>query len=222
MFDVGGLCTSCLLIGASPGPNGTCTCLPDQFWDPVTQYCYTCGTAPNSLCGIGFCSNYYSAWQTCLPCGANSINKINSSDPTTCVCIQGYVWLNFQCIICNTTQGQFIYNSSCYNCPIINSILNGTIPKSNNSGCFCDKNYQFLNINSNWLCSCNNSLGLFDLGNSIGCGTCSNITGAISFNQITQSCNCNYRLIWDYKLQKCKCPNSGTYFKFGIICIQCT
>lgn len=223
-LDTGGFCTNCASLGATVSINGSCNCPSGQFWDVNSKYCYLCSAAPLSLCTVGYCANYFVDYtgSNCQPCGANTVNRLNSTPATACTCAQGFVWVNGSCTICNVTQGQYLLNpTSCYSCPFLNGLTNGSALQSNSSGCLCVKNYQFLPLGALMQCTCNNILGFFDLGGSQGCGSCLGILGAISYNQTSSTCNCISLLIWNAILQQCVCPANGTYFKFGFACISC-
>jgi hypothetical protein len=169
------------------------------------------------------CSNYYvDSFGSCTACGANTINRTAGVPQTSCVCASGYAWSSGSCTSCAISQGQFFINNTCYNCPTVNALMNGSVPQSNATvGCKCSGNYLFLQVASSYQCTCNNTAGSFDLGNSLGCGGCSNITGAITFIQTSSSCSCTGLLTWSSTFQKCKCANSAMYLKYNTVCASC-
>lgn len=176
------------------------------------------------MCGISACSGYYvdSTDTQCLLCGGNTINRTSATPLNACLCTSGYIWSNGTCNSCAINQGQYIINGICLSCPSVNALLNGTIPQSNQNGCLCIQNYQFILVGMTYQCSCNNTNGLFDLGNGKGCGNCLNITGGLSFNSSTISCSCASPLVWIAASQKCACATSGNYLKYGVVCTPCS
>ena len=170
------------------------------------------------------CSNYYydTAWSQCTICGANSAARTANTSHTSCACAAGSAWNGSACASCAVTQGQYLYNNTCYFCQTINAVLVNSVPQSTSAGCRCVNNYIFLLVGSTFQCSCNNTAGLFDIGNSAGCGTCSNITGAVAFLPATSSCSCNIVLVWSSTFQKCKCANPAMYLKYNIVCALCS
>jgi hypothetical protein len=210
-------------MGATQNTSTRCICPAGTFWDANTSYCYSCINVPINLCGIPTsCSNHYvDSLGSCVPCGANTVNRTASAPQTSCACAAGFAWSNGTCTSCATTQGQFFINNTCYNCPTVNALMNGSVPQSNATGCKCSGNYLFLFVGSTYQCTCNNTAGLFDLGNSLGCGACSKITGAIAFIPASRSCSCTSLLTWSPTFQKCKCANTNMYLKYNTVCASC-
>lgn len=217
-------CTNCVGVGGTAGTNGSCICPSGTIWDPSTKYCYSCNNSPINLCGINACSGYYvdQTGTQCLLCGANTVNRTNTTPINACTCATGYTWSNGTCNLCATSQGQYITNGNCLACTSVNALMNGSTPQSNPSGCLCAQNYQFIQVGTSYQCSCNNSNNLFDLGNGQGCGSCLNIAGGVNFNPNTTSCTCTPPLVWNTASQKCGCATVGTYLKYGVACAPCS
>jgi len=83
--------------------------------------------------------------------------------------------------------------------------------------CVCASNYTY----SNGLCICNISRYLFDIGNSVGCGNCSQIAGGLSYNSTVGGCNCVGMAKWNATTKKCGCTNLD-YYLSGKICVNCS
>lgn len=202
--------------------DGFCQCKSNYIWNFASQRCEDCSTLSNiSKCAYSQCINYYVQGNSCKKCPSNTISRNLLTLPNECICKKGFIWSQSAgiCIACDSaTSILSIKSNSCLACK---DLTNAEITPINSYSCKCKFNYVFIEGS----CTCNTTKQLFDLGNSKGCGSCSQVIGGTTFNSTSKGCNCISGAVWSSQLAKCRCSLSYNYLVKSVSessCFPCT
>lgn len=191
-------------VAAGTATIDGCDCLPNYFWNALTDKC-ECDFA------LGFIGG---AISPCISC-ANIANTDIYPLSGACSCKAGYKW-NAQTnnCDCDTSHGlAFSSGGTCVSCGLMSGAIKvgtdgqsctcvyGYIWNPTSKTCQCDYNKNFA-INSNGLCAdCKDMAYSNGLANSAGC-TCIN------------------GFLWDSNQKMCACPAGSVVI--GMMCTSCS